>query len=30
MRKWKPEDLIDQSYAAKYAAWLKTASPEAE
>ena len=26
--KWKPEDLIDQKYAAKYAEWLKTAVPE--
>ena len=23
---WKPEDLADQKYAAKYAEWLKTAS----
>ena len=30
MRKWKPEDLRDQTYALKYAEWLKTAPPEQE
>jgi hypothetical protein len=25
---WKPEDLFDKEYAAKYAEWLKTAPSE--
>ena len=28
MLKWRPDDIADQKYAAKYAEWLKTAVPE--
>lgn len=30
MRNWKPEDLMDQTYALKYAEWLKIAPPKQE